>query len=73
MRAFLSIAMNRFPKLPHCLALAIIVAIALLCSASSWSVYGHTWDEPEHLAAGLELLDRGKYEYDIQHPRWPGY
>jgi hypothetical protein len=28
----------------------------------------HTWDEPEHLAAGLELLDRGRYDYDTQHP-----
>jgi hypothetical protein len=31
-------------------------------------VYSNTWDEPEHLAAGLELLDRGKYEYDTEHP-----
>jgi hypothetical protein len=31
-------------------------------------VYSNTWDEPEHLAAGVELLDRGKYEYDTEHP-----
>jgi 4-amino-4-deoxy-L-arabinose transferase-like glycosyltransferase len=48
--------------------LAIVVLGAMLLSASTWRVYGHTWDEPEHLAAGMELLDRGKYEYDIQHP-----
>src|SRR6185312_9094708 len=28
----------------------------------------HTWDEPEHLAAGIELIDRGRYEYDTEHP-----
>ena len=31
-------------------------------------MYSNTWDEPEHLAAGIELLDRGKYEYDTEHP-----
>jgi 4-amino-4-deoxy-L-arabinose transferase-like glycosyltransferase len=49
-------------------ALIAIIMVASLLAASTWRVYGHTWDEPEHLAAGMELLDRGKYEYDIQHP-----
>ncbi len=31
-------------------------------------MYSNTWDEPEHLAAGVELLDRGRYEYDTEHP-----
>jgi 4-amino-4-deoxy-L-arabinose transferase-like glycosyltransferase len=31
-------------------------------------VYSNTWDEPEHLAAGVELLDKGHYEYDTEHP-----
>jgi Dolichyl-phosphate-mannose-protein mannosyltransferase len=31
-------------------------------------VYSNTWDEPEHLAAGIELLDRGRYDYDTEHP-----
>jgi 4-amino-4-deoxy-L-arabinose transferase-like glycosyltransferase len=35
---------------------------------STWRTYGHTWDEPEHLAAGIELLDTGRYDYDVQHP-----
>ncbi len=49
-------------------ALLTVILTALLLAASTWRVYGHTWDEPEHLAAGMELLDKGKYEYDIQHP-----
>ena len=48
--------------------LAAVLIVALLLSMTTWRVYGHTWDEPEHLAAGMELLDRGKYEYDMQHP-----
>jgi hypothetical protein len=35
---------------------------------STYSVFGHTWDEPEHLAAGMSLIDRGEYPYDQQHP-----
>ena len=49
------------------LLLALMVLASLLVG-SSWSVFSHTWDEPEHLAAGLSLLDRFRYEYDIQHP-----
>ncbi|MBC7982659.1 MAG: phospholipid carrier-dependent glycosyltransferase, partial [Candidatus Obscuribacterales bacterium] len=31
-------------------------------------MFGHTWDEPEHLAAGLAFVDTGEYPYDTQHP-----
>ena len=48
--------------------LALVMMAASLLAMSTWRVYGHTWDEPEHLAAGMELLDRGRYEYDMQHP-----
>ncbi|MBS0374825.1 MAG: glycosyltransferase family 39 protein [Proteobacteria bacterium] len=50
------------------IALALIVVAALGLAASTWHVFGQTWDEPEHLAAGLVLLDTGHYVYDIQHP-----
>jgi hypothetical protein len=49
-------------------ALGVVVVVSMLLAASTWPVYSHTWDEPEHLAAGLELLDRGQYEYDTEHP-----
>lgn len=48
--------------------LALLILVPALLSASTWRVFGHTWDEPEHLAAGIELLDRGRYEYDTEHP-----
>jgi len=50
------------------LALIVIIAATCLLAAGSWRVYSNTWDEPEHLAAGVELLDRGRYEYDTEHP-----
>jgi len=49
-------------------ALALIVLGAAGLVASTWHVFFATWDEPEHLAAGVELLDRGYYEYDTEHP-----
>ncbi len=50
------------------LALALIILLSYALAAGSWRVYSNTWDEPEHLAAGIELLDRGQYEYDTEHP-----
>ena len=50
------------------LALALIIIGACALTASTWHVFFATWDEPEHLAAGVELLDRGYYEYDTEHP-----
>jgi hypothetical protein len=50
------------------LALALLIGCACLLAAGSWRIYTNTWDEPEHLAAGIELLDKGHYEYDTEHP-----
>ena len=50
------------------LALVLLILLAMLLATGSWRVYSNTWDEPEHLAAGIELLDRGRYEYDTEHP-----
>ena len=57
----------RAPRLAH-RALILIILAACVLATGSWRVYSNTWDEPEHLAAGVELLDRGKYEYDTEHP-----
>jgi hypothetical protein len=50
------------------IALVLLILGSCLLAASTWRVYTNTWDEPEHLAAGIELLDRGRYEYDTEHP-----
>jgi 4-amino-4-deoxy-L-arabinose transferase-like glycosyltransferase len=48
----------------------LIVAGLLACGlvASTWRQFGNAWDEPEHLAAGMVLLQSGQYNYDIQLP-----
>ena len=50
------------------LALACVILLACLAAAGSWRIYSATWDEPEHLAAGIQLFDLGLYEYDTEHP-----
>jgi 4-amino-4-deoxy-L-arabinose transferase-like glycosyltransferase len=51
--------------------LALLMLGSCLLAASTWRYYSNTWDEPEHLAAGIELLDRARYEYDTEHPPIP--
>jgi hypothetical protein len=50
------------------LPLCALIAAGCMLAATTYSVFGHTWDEPEHLAAGIALLDTGAYPYDTQHP-----
>ena len=56
----------RVPRVP--LLLALLTLIALGRVADTWDVSGATCDEPAHLAAGMEWLDRGVYRYDEMHP-----
>ena len=46
--------------------LLIIIGIGRIVAAhaESWQ----TFDEPYHLAAGMEWLDRGQFRYEIRHP-----
>lgn len=47
--------------------LALILA-GLLQITGTYRVFSHTWDEPAHIAAGMQLLDRGQYDYELHHP-----
>jgi hypothetical protein len=44
------------------------VLLALVRVVSTYSEFNHTFDEPLHIAAGLELLDRGTYTYALEQP-----
>ena len=46
--------------------LAVLTATVLIFS--TYSVFSQTCDEPAHLAAGMEWLDRGSYAYEALHP-----
>ena len=49
-------------------ALVLLAALSCTLCISTYRVFGNFWDEPEHLAAGLVLIDRQQYLYDNQHP-----
>ncbi len=49
-------------------AALVLVAIGSLRIVSTYQVFNHTIDEPDHLAAGMEWLHTGKYRYEDQHP-----
>lgn len=52
-------------------ARAIAIAAILLGSvriAATYDVFSHTCDEPAHIAAGMEWLDKGTYTWEPQHP-----
>ena len=50
-----------------------MVAIALVLLATvrivaTYTVFTHTYDEPAHIACGMEWIEHGKYQYEPQHP-----
>src|SRR5205823_2154493 len=47
--------------------IAIIAALGALPIIGTYPVFSHTVDEPAHIAAGMELLDRGSFTYEQQH------
>ena len=52
---------------------AAVVAAGLLLGAclriaATYSVFNQTWDEPAHIATGLEWLQRGRYDFEPLHP-----
>jgi len=49
----------------------IAVALVLLASIriiATYTVFSHTYDEPAHIACGMEWLDKGVYQWEPQHP-----
>lgn len=50
---------------PVLVLLAIIAVVRIL---STYDDFWATWDEPLHIAAGMEWLEKGTWTVDIQHP-----
>jgi hypothetical protein len=49
----------------------LVFALILLGSiriATTYTVFNHTFDEPAHIACGMEWLDKGVYTWEPQHP-----
>jgi hypothetical protein len=44
------------------------VLLATARIVATYAVFNHTIDEPSHIAAGMEWLDKGTYTWEAQHP-----
>jgi Dolichyl-phosphate-mannose-protein mannosyltransferase len=49
-------------------ALIACLAVALARIVATYPVFNQTWDEPAHVAAGMQWIDRGTYTYEPLHP-----
>jgi len=47
---------------------ALVACLATALVVSTYPVFNQMWDEPAHIAAGMEWLSRGRYTYEPQHP-----
>lgn len=45
-----------------------LILFASVRIVATYSVFNHTSDEPNHIACGMEWLDKGRYTYETQHP-----
>jgi 4-amino-4-deoxy-L-arabinose transferase-like glycosyltransferase len=46
----------------------LLVAFAVARIVATYRVFNQTYDEPAHIACGIEWLDLGQYRYEHQHP-----
>jgi hypothetical protein len=53
---------------PFLLALTAIVLVALLRVAATYHVFGQVFDEPAHVACGVDFVSTGRYVLEPQHP-----
>src|SRR5215472_15502736 len=52
----------------HALLAVLLVLVASLRIISTYTVFNHTIDEPDNLAAGMEYLSTGRFLYEDVHP-----
>jgi 4-amino-4-deoxy-L-arabinose transferase-like glycosyltransferase len=57
-----------FRRVLAVLAVLVLIGIAAARIVSTYYVFSQTFDEPDHLAAGIEWLDRRTYTVDLEHP-----
>lgn len=46
----------------------LMILVGCLRIAATYNIFWQTWDEPFHIAAGMEWLAQGKYTYELFHP-----
>lgn len=50
------------------LLIVLMIVVGCLRIGLTYSVFWQTIDEPFHIAAGMEWLDKGQYTYELFHP-----
>ena len=53
------------------LAAVALVVVAVLRVATTYPVFNQAYDEPAHIACGMEWLDKGTFGMEPQHPPLP--
>ena len=53
---------------PMAIGALLLVIFAVARIVATYRVFNQTFDEPAHIACGLEWLDEGQYRYEHQHP-----
>jgi hypothetical protein len=48
--------------------LTVMITIGLLRVTATYGSFWQTWDEPAHIAAGMELVDKNSFTYEPFHP-----
>ena len=57
------------PYVRACFASVVLAAmVGTSCIAATYWRLSHSWDEPTHVAAGLEVLQDGRYTYQTENP-----
>ena len=56
------------PDFVYAILALILVAIATARLIPTYRTFTQTYDEPFHIACGMEWLDKGTYNYEAQHP-----
>jgi hypothetical protein len=47
---------------------ALFLSAAVVRIVLTYEVFCQTWDEPVHIASGMEWLQQGTYRYEVLHP-----
>jgi 4-amino-4-deoxy-L-arabinose transferase-like glycosyltransferase len=56
------------PDWPWTIGVLILIGVAVVGVVGSWTALSATYDEPYHIASGMEWLDKGTYTIELQHP-----
>ncbi|WP_319583389.1 hypothetical protein [uncultured Pseudodesulfovibrio sp.] len=50
------------------IVIVVLITVASLRIFSAQTAFVQVYDEPAHIACGMEWLDKGTYQYECQHP-----